>query len=154
METNILSILNRVLQKHRDTFDKRNKTLKLNIDDEKGLEVIAKKNIKTNEELAILDGHSEDKSKSESNWSSVYVNVGNKKKEYLLVGPINFVNHGCKNCANCYINDENSADVKPYFVIKLRTNEKGNPKLIKKGEELLCDYGDTYGSMKCANCGE
>lgn len=161
METNILSILHRELQKHRDTFHEDNEMLKLKIHEDKGLRVFAKKTIKTNEDLKILDGEIEDTSKSESNWSRVTVNVGNKKKEYLLVGPINFVNHGCKNCANCVITDENSVvtdetstDVKPYFVINLCTTEKGNPKSIRKGVELLCDYGETYGSIKCAKCGK
>ena len=156
METNILSIFNRQLQRHCDIFDNGNNNLKLKIDEKKGLGVFAKKAIKTNEDLNMLDGEIEDTSKSDSNWSRINVDVGNKKKEYLLVGPINFVNHGCEKCANCFISDENSANVKPYFVINLRTNENGRLKSIKKGEELLCDYGETYGSMKCANaaCGK
>ena len=78
-------------------------------------------------------------------------------KEYLLVGPINFVNHGCDEHANCVIkgdDDEISDDLKMTHYLNLRTNEDGTLRKIDEGDELLCDYGEKYDSITCAVCGK
>ena len=158
METNILSLFIREVTRHRDLFSKSNQKFKLEIDGAKGLGLKAKQDIETDEDIKMLDGDCEDISMSESTWSRVTVNLGDGlEKECLLVGPINFVNHGCEKCANCAITDgydRISDEIKPYFVMTLRKNGDGTLKKIEKGEELLCDYGEKYGSIQCAACGK
>ena len=143
------------MQRHCEILGSTSELFELKCDDKTGLGVFAKKTIKTNDDLRRLDGECVDASMSQSNWSSVTVNVGDKKEQHLLVGPINFVNHGCKKCANCKITDENNANVEPIFVMNLLEYKNGNKKKIMKGKQLLCDYGKKYGPMNCANkkCG-
>lgn len=141
------------MQRHCEILGSTSELFELKCDDKTGLGVFAKKTIKTNDDLRSLDGECVDKSMSQSNWSRVRVDVGNKKEELLLVGPINFVNHGCDECANCVITDVNNANVEPYCVMELREYKNGNKKKIRKGKELLCDYGEKFDNIKCA-CGK
>ena len=159
METNISSLFIRELQKHINILGKDSNNFVLEINQEKGLGIKAKQELKTHDDIYMLDGDCEDISMSDADWSRVTVNLGSGigDKEYLLVGPINFVNHGCEKCANCAITDgydRISDEIKPYFVMTLRKNGDGTLKKIEKGEELLCDYGEKYGSIQCAACGK
>ena len=159
METNISSLFIRELQKHINIFGKDSNNFVLEINQEKGLGIKAKQELKTHDDIYILDGDCEDTSMSDADWSRVTVNLGSGigDKEYLLVGPINFVNHGCDEHANCVIkgdDDEISDDLKMTHYLNLRTNEDGTLRKIDEGDELLCDYGEKYDSITCAVCGK
>ena len=154
METNISSLFIRELQKHQNILGSGSEDFVLEINKDKGLGIKAKRELKTHEDIYMLNGDCEDISMSNADWSRVIVNLGSGcgDKEYLLVGPINFVNHGCEDHANCEIKGDDD-DLKMNHYLNLCNNKDGTLRKINNGEELLCDYGENY-PITCAVCGK
>ena len=134
------------LRKLQQSFDSKNSPLKLCYSEDIGFGVIAKHKITKTEQIKqFLDGFGQTNMIATS--GSWFSEIGNEKGETVpLLGPMNFMNHGCKGLhSNINVRPIKHEDNK--FYINLKSGKK-----IEAGDELLWDYQFTGKDRKGFVC--
>ena len=152
--------VSRHLKTLRDCFNKKKSPFELRYSDQFGFGVFATRDITSKDDFSVLNGLAQINLEDKDWFSQVKITRGSKKHDLPLLGPVNFINHGC--CGRHSTVNIFETNRKKYrfgcdfFEYEKKEKDKViTVKVIKinKGDEILWPYGFTgRDKMKCVAC--
>ena len=143
-----------------ECFNSINSPFKLRYTDQFGFGVFATRDITSKDDFSVLNGLAQINLEDKDWFSQVKITRGSKKYDLPLLGPVNFINHGC--CGRHSTVNIFETDRKKYrfgcdfFEYEKKQKDKViTVKVIKinEGDEILWPYGFTgRDKMKCVAC--
>ena len=138
---------------------KKKSPYRLGYKDQFGYGVFATRDITAKEDFSLLNGLAQMNLEDKDWFSQVEIKRGSIKYDLPLLGPVNFINHGCREHSTVNIFETNHKKYRfgsNFFEYKKKDKDKViTVKVIeiKKDDEILWPYGFTgCDKMKCVAC--